>query len=375
MKSPNIEPRTVVLGILGAITAGVAALSISVSYGILVPHFGAWATPTVVTLDALWVVLQATEIVAGADRSRARRVRAAGVVLTLAIAAIPTVELIETLHRAGAELDLAVVLTPAAIGATKLAWWVVLPSLGRRTSARTRQTIAARRQTVADRLEQMQADAADRIELYRVGADLNRRVAEAEADYRRGVLTAQQTTVEQLHTQAEATAQTLADMPLPPLATDIVMPALDGWTPSAPALPVAPVTPAVTPVTPLVTQVSALPTPAPVTPVASLTLPELAAVAGVTVPVEDVPLTDAQLLVVLRHLRYRTDPPSSYRAASSAFWRLGYQGSARRVRKGWAALVELDPGHSSDADDVDTEESSEDEGLVTYPGDDGWPPA
>src|SRR5690606_30770619 len=56
---------------------------------------------------------------------------------------------------------------------------------------------------------------------------------------------------------------------------------------------------AVTPVTP------------PVTP--PVTLEEIAAVAGVPTPQPGEPLTDEQLIVVLRHLRYSDDPPLSYR--------------------------------------------------------------
>uniref|UniRef100_A0AAU1HQG1 Uncharacterized protein n=1 Tax=Streptomyces sp. NBC_00180 TaxID=2903632 RepID=A0AAU1HQG1_9ACTN len=69
--------------------------------------------------------------------------------------------------------------------ATKTAWWIALPSPGRRVSAETRRAIAARRQKVADQLEKMEADTADRIELLTLARDLNERVAEAETDYRR----------------------------------------------------------------------------------------------------------------------------------------------------------------------------------------------
>ena len=90
----ELTPRGMVLGILGLVTLGVAVLSVAVSYQILEPKFGAWAVPTVGALDALWVVFQATEVLAGNNGRRARRVRWAGLALTAVNAAIPTAELL-----------------------------------------------------------------------------------------------------------------------------------------------------------------------------------------------------------------------------------------------------------------------------------------
>ncbi|MFE3996538.1 hypothetical protein ACFXPW_33370 [Streptomyces goshikiensis] len=353
------SPRALVITALGAITLGVALLSVSVSYQILVPHFAAWAVPTVAALDALWVVVQATEILAANNRTRARRAQIAGLVLTVVIAAIPTVDLILTLRRAHADIDLAVLLTPTAIVLTKIAWWVVLPALGRGTSASTRASIATTRQGVADRLEAMEAKAADRIELLRVATQLQRQVAEAETQFRLSALESQQAMTAALHGQAEATAATIAAQPLPELVARIELPGLDeGWEPSAPALTVTPVTAAVTAAVTPVTQVSALPGSPAVTP---LTLPELAAVTGVPLPVPGEPLTDAQLGVVLRHLRYATDPVTSYRQASTALRELGYVGSEERVRHMWRAMVAQERASGRPIDDgSDTEEVGED---------------
>ncbi|MFE5826478.1 hypothetical protein ACFQ7B_32610 [Streptomyces erythrochromogenes] len=218
--------RALVLAVLGAITLGVALLSVSVSYESLVPRFGDWAVPTVAALDALWVVVQTMEIVAANNRERARRVWIAGLVLTVVVAAIPTVGLILTLSRAHA-FDLAVVIAPTAIILTKIAWWVVLPSLGRGTSAGTRSTIATTRQAVADRLEEMEAKAADRIELLRVASEVQQRVAEAETQFRLVALAAQQSMTAALHAQAEATADTIAAHPLPALVAGIDLPGFD----------------------------------------------------------------------------------------------------------------------------------------------------
>ncbi|KPC90324.1 hypothetical protein ADL27_36390, partial [Streptomyces sp. NRRL F-6602] len=82
MKVPR-SPRGLVLSVLGLVTLGVAVLSIFVSYTILEPRFGLWAVPTVAALDALWLVFQGAEILAGNNRGRARRVQLAGLALTV----------------------------------------------------------------------------------------------------------------------------------------------------------------------------------------------------------------------------------------------------------------------------------------------------
>ncbi|MEU8760907.1 hypothetical protein [Streptomyces sp. NPDC048659] len=108
--------------------------------------------------------------------------------------------------------------------------------------------------------------------------------------------------------------------------------------PDAEPVPVTPVTvPAVTPVTEPVTDTDDEPVQAPAEP--PVTLAELAAVTGVTAPEPSVPLTDTQLAVVLRFLRYSADPPLSYRQAAAAFREQGYVGAEARVRAAWGALM------------------------------------
>ncbi|WEO97365.1 hypothetical protein A6P39_026960 [Streptomyces sp. FXJ1.172] len=127
-------------------------------------------------------------------------------------------------------------------------------------------------------------------------------------------------------------------------------------TAPAPGVTLAPESPAVEganeesvtpPVTEEDTQVTAevetVP-PEPVTPVTApvtppVTLEEIAAVAGVPTPQAGEPLTDAQLVVVLRHLRYSDDPPLSYRQAVTAFREGGFVGGEQRVRKAWGSLM------------------------------------
>ncbi|MDX3226083.1 hypothetical protein [Streptomyces sp. ME19-01-6] len=82
----------------------------------------------------------------------------------------------------------------------------------------------------------------------------------------------------------------------------------------------------------------------PVTPVtpppeAPVTLEEIAAVAGVPTPVVGEPLSDVQLVVVLRHLRYLDDPPLSYRQAVAAFREAGFVGGEQRIRRAWGSLM------------------------------------
>lgn len=383
----RVTPRGMVLSVLGVITLAVAILSVAVTYDILEPRFGAWAVPTVGALDALWVVFQATEILAGNHRARALRVQVAGLALTLINAAIPTAHLIVA-AKGGAALDLAVVITPVAIIATKGAWWVALPSLGRPVSTTTRQDIAAKRQSVADRLEQMEAEAAHRIELLALATTLETQVAEAETGYRVAMLKAQQSMTEKLHGQAQTTEKTTAKMPLPASVAAIRLPVLEEWTPTAPALPgtgggtlaltgPAGVTqvsdPAAGTVTPGGTPEDATVTPGGTSQeqaARAAALADLAAVAGVPVPEPGEPLTDGQLDVALRHLRYVDDPPQSYRQARDEFRDLGFVGSERRVRRAWAALMEKEEeaaGPQTDRDggaqQTEDEETSEDAGA------------
>nr|WP_237297147.1 hypothetical protein [Streptomyces sp. 3211] len=95
------------------------------------------------------------------------------------------------------------------------------------------------------------------------------------------------------------------------------------------------------------TQVSAPPTgpegegvTPPVTPaVTPVTLDEIAAIAGVPTPLIAEPLTDEQIVVVLRFLRYSADPPLSYRQTAAAFRESGFTGGEARIRGAWATLM------------------------------------
>ncbi|MFH8500677.1 hypothetical protein [Streptomyces coeruleorubidus] len=365
------SPRGVVLSILGIITLGVAILSVAVSYDILEPRFGGWAVPTVGALDALWVVFQATEVLAGNNRARARRVQYAGLALTFVNAAIPTAELIVSRTDG---FDLAVVLTPIAIVATKGAWWLALPSLGRKTSAETLKTIADKRQKVSDQLEVMEAEAAHRIELLDVAKELQKRVTEAETDYRKAVLEAQKKMTEELHTTAEATAKTVQDKALPPSVAAIALPQLEQletWTPTAPALPVTPL-----PGPCAALEAGGMDSHAGQDHVPSgrhggrhdvrdtdrdaVALADLAAVTGVPTPEAGEQLTDRQLDVVLRHLRYREDPPMSYRQAVATFRDAGFVGSEKRVRHAWSALLSNeDSAHAEETEQDDEDEEAD----------------
>lgn len=353
----KLSARATVLAVLGVLTLGVAALSVKVSYQILDPHFGKWAAPTVAALDLLWVVLQVTEILAGNDLRRARFVRWPGLALTVGIAAIPTADLI----RSGAGGDLAVVITPAAILATKAVWFFVLRSLGRRVSPDTRRTIAERRQAVADRLEQMEADAAAHMELLRVQGTLKKQISKAEDDYRRKILAAQQKTADRLHSQSKKTTDAIAKKQLPPMVAEIELPTFEDWEPTALALPV---TPADTDRPALEPQVGDLTDWQPGTSRGTtVTLVDLAAVAGVPVPPIGEPLTNAQIGLVLRYFRYSQDPPRSKRQTVKAFRRAGFVGSQERVRRVMAEEFEAGLADDSEdtADDFDDSEDVADE--------------
>ncbi|MGA5220926.1 hypothetical protein ACPCAE_33320 [Streptomyces cinereoruber] len=358
--------RGLVLAGLGAITVGVAVLSIVVSYRILEKPFGGWAYAIVAALDVLWVIMQAAEILAGSNRPRAMRARIAGLVLTAGLTAVPTVDLI----RHGVT-GIAVVLTPAAIVATKGAWTIVLWSLGRRVSEPTRRKLADRRQQVADSLEVMESDAAHRIELLTVAARLETQVAEAETAYREAVLKSRAQTATTLRGQAQITEEATAD-PLPSSVTSIRLPELDGWSPVG--------LPGTDPAR-AVMQVSALSLPpgtgggtaaeeggtAPAQGVDPEGLADLAAVAGVPVPVPGEALTDDQATVVLRHLRYSDDPPLSYRQARDRYRAGGYVGSEERIRRLWGGVVAAETGEAGTASVRAEDDSADDDEESSSP--------
>lgn len=68
------------------------------------------------------------------------------------------------------------------------------------------------------------------------------------------------------------------------------------------------------------------------------TLQELADVAGVDLPQPGVTLSDEQLAIVIRWLRYAMDPPRSYRSAQEAFRKAGFRAREQRVRNTWTAI-------------------------------------
>lgn len=69
-----------------------------------------------------------------------------------------------------------------------------------------------------------------------------------------------------------------------------------------------------------------------------MSLSELAQVAGVKLPEKGVTLTDGQLEVVLRWLRYAMEPPRSYRQAQDAFRGAGYRAKEERIRRIWGEI-------------------------------------
>jgi len=75
-----------------------------------------------------------------------------------------------------------------------------------------------------------------------------------------------------------------------------------------------------------------------------MTLQELADIAGVGLPKPGERLSDEQLEVVLRWLRYSMEPPRSYRQAQDDFRKHGFQAREQRVRTTWKAIEALEVG-------------------------------
>lgn len=69
-----------------------------------------------------------------------------------------------------------------------------------------------------------------------------------------------------------------------------------------------------------------------------MTLQELADIAAVELPQPHVTLTDEQLDLVLRWLRYDMEPPRSYRQARDEFRKHGFQAREQRIRNTWAEI-------------------------------------
>ncbi|OLZ72548.1 hypothetical protein AVW11_03920 [Streptomyces amritsarensis] len=74
----------------------------------------------------------------------------------------------------------------------------------------------------------------------------------------------------------------------------------------------------------------------------AMTLQELAEAAHIELPQPGVTLSDEQLDVVLRWLRYAMEPPRSYRQAQEAFRKAGYKAREERVRRIWGAIETLE---------------------------------
>lgn len=73
-----------------------------------------------------------------------------------------------------------------------------------------------------------------------------------------------------------------------------------------------------------------------------MSLQELADVASVALPEPGVTLTDEQLAVVLRWLRYSMEPPRSYRQAQAEFRAAGFRAREERVRRIWGEIETLE---------------------------------
>lgn len=73
-----------------------------------------------------------------------------------------------------------------------------------------------------------------------------------------------------------------------------------------------------------------------------ISLADMCLVTDVTMPIAGESMTDDQVSLVLRFLRYREDPPMSYRQAADAFRNAGYGCSETRLRMAWAELVDAE---------------------------------
>ncbi|MFE2486018.1 hypothetical protein ACFXGR_22510 [Streptomyces mirabilis] len=75
-----------------------------------------------------------------------------------------------------------------------------------------------------------------------------------------------------------------------------------------------------------------------------MALSDLAAATGVTTPKPGQRLSDEQLDVVIRWLRYGMEPPRSYRQAQAEFRKHGFTAREERIRHAWAEIEERETG-------------------------------
>ncbi|GHB55671.1 hypothetical protein GCM10010331_49400 [Streptomyces xanthochromogenes] len=75
-----------------------------------------------------------------------------------------------------------------------------------------------------------------------------------------------------------------------------------------------------------------------------MSLEDLAAIEGVDTPQPGARLTDEQLAVVLRWLRYGMEPPRSYRQAQTEFRAAGFTAREERVRRVWGEIETREAG-------------------------------
>jgi hypothetical protein len=94
------------------------------------------------------------------------------------------------------------------------------------------------------------------------------------------------------------------------------------------------------PVTRVETDTSGQPDQAPIE--GAMALIELATATGIDHPQPGVTLSDEQLAVVLRWLRYSMEPPRSYRQAQDAFRKAGFRAREERVRRIWGEIETLE---------------------------------
>ncbi|GGW81077.1 hypothetical protein [Streptomyces griseoloalbus] len=76
----------------------------------------------------------------------------------------------------------------------------------------------------------------------------------------------------------------------------------------------------------------------------SMTLQDLADIEGVDLPQPGATLTDEQLAVALRWLRYSMEPPRSYRQAQAEFRAAGFRAREERVRRIWGEIETNEAG-------------------------------
>lgn len=351
---------------LGGILAASIVFSTVFTYRAMHPFLGGLAWTVSAVLDVVLLAALVAELRGGSMSLHHGRAQAIGYGVMAASGVLVLVEV----NRASTWSDPVSYAAPVLMVGAKVLYSTLAPMLTSGVSAEMRQTLKQRRQELIDATADAEARTIEHAEQARTVGRFREHLAGIESDYVEVTAQANETLAEVYEGARENLER---ERP------QIDIPVLGEWLPVSGRTSVASVAkgvamPALTAASPQgeghtkATQVNGgyqaqghtRATPGPHRPVVQdeadtdeadafdpESLAAAAQVAGVETPEPGEPLDDAQLAVVLRHLRHATNPPRSYRHGYRIYRAAGFTGNEHRIRKAWR---ELAPDQDEDED-------------------------